>query len=79
MFFLKRGLIRHRTLSSGSTLTAISDIAAGDASRSSRGSVYTAYEPDELPLGWHRVNNSNLSYNSSQLLGRGCEGTYVFE
>jgi hypothetical protein len=65
-------------MSSGSTLSTITEIFGGDASRSSKGSVHTAYEPDELPLGWHRINNSSLSYNTSAVLGRGCEGTIVF-
>ncbi|KAL7075973.1 hypothetical protein ACQ4LE_004797, partial [Meloidogyne hapla] len=50
-------------------------------SRSSQGSsVFTAYEPleEDGPLGWHRVNNSALSYNSAEILGRGCEGTVVY-
>ena len=50
-------------------------------SRSSQGSsVFTACEPleEDGPLGWHRVNNSTLSYNSAEILGRGCEGTIVY-
>ena len=72
---------RSWSYSSNKTLQG-SEIANPErGSRSSQGSsVFTAYEPPEEdgPLGWHRVNNSALSYNSAEILGRGCDGTVVY-
>uniref|UniRef100_A0A915LQ24 non-specific serine/threonine protein kinase n=1 Tax=Meloidogyne javanica TaxID=6303 RepID=A0A915LQ24_MELJA len=76
-------LTRNRSWSYSSNKTLQgSEIANPErGSRSSQGSsVFTAYEPPEEdgPLGWHRVNNSALSYNSAEILGRGCDGTVVY-
>ncbi|KAL3084436.1 hypothetical protein niasHT_035238 [Heterodera trifolii] len=75
---------------SSSAATTALDGMGGDASwSSSRGSansrgsrassMHTAPETDHrtLQLGWHRVNEK-LRYDSRAVLGRGCDGTFVY-